>query len=124
MNKKGFTLTELVLVVILVAILSLLASTAVVKQITKSRREAAYRNAISYVSAINDYNFISEGQNLITTGNTSTISPLLKDSFEGTRPISGTVTIDSTTNKVSSADLYYKGYRVTYNGSGYTVVDN
>ena len=104
--------------------LSLLASTAVVKQITKSKKEAAYRSAISYVNAINDYNFISEGKNLITSGNTSTISPLLKDSFEGTRPTSGTVTIDSTTNKVSSADLYYNGYRVTYHGSSYTVVDN
>lgn len=124
MNKKGFTLSELLVVIIIVGVLSVLASTVVLGHITKTKKEAAYRNAIGYVGAINDYNFISEGENLITSGNTSTITPLLKDSFDGTKPDSGTVNISSTTNRVTSAELHYGDYTVTFNGTKYVITRN
>ena len=124
MNKKGFTLVELIVVILIVGVLSLLATTAVVTHINKTKKEAAFNNAKSYVEAINDYNFISEGEGLITSGNTSTITPILKDSFEGQRPDSGTVTIDSVTHKVSGAQLVFGSYTVTYNGSNYVIVKN
>lgn len=124
MNKKGFTLTELLLVILLVAILSLLGSTAAVNQLNKQRKNTAYRNAIGYVNAINDYNFVNEGESPITSGSTSTISSILKDSFEGKKPTSGTVTIDSTTHKVTSATLVFGNYTITYNGTNYTISNN
>ena len=124
MNKKGFTLAELMLVILLVGVLSLLASTAVLGHIHKTKRDAALRNAIAYVSAINDYNFIDQGEDPITTGTTSTITPKLKDSLDGTKPTSGTVTISTATNKVSNASLVYNNYTVTFNGSSYTITDN
>ena len=124
MNKKGFTLTEIILVVIIVGVLSLLASSTVIRHLNKSKKDAAFRNAMGYVNAINDYNFVNEGKNQITSGNTSTITPMLKDSFEGSRPKSGTVTINDTTHKVASADLVFGEYRIIYNGTKYTVNKN
>lgn len=124
MNKKGFTLTEVLLVILLIGILSLIASTAVIGHINKTKHDAAIRNAVAYVSAVNDYNFISEGEDVITSCDISTISSKLKDSFEGTKPISGTITVDSTTKKVTGASLVYKSHTVTYNGTSYTATKN
>ena len=103
---------------------SIIASTAVFNHITKTKRDAAYRDAVSYVTAIDDYNFISEGEDMITSGSTSTITPKLKDSFEGTKPTSGTVTINEATKKVTSAELYFNGFKITYNGVKFIVSTN
>ncbi|MBR5662359.1 MAG: prepilin-type N-terminal cleavage/methylation domain-containing protein [Bacilli bacterium] len=124
MNKKGFTLTELLLVILLVGVLSIIASTAVFRHITSTRKDASLRNAVAYVAAVNDYNFISEGEDVITSGDVSTITPKLKDSFEGTKPISGTITVDSSTKKVTAASFVFKYYSVSYNGTNYTVTKN
>lgn len=121
MNKKGFTLTELLVVILIVGVLSILASTTVLGHIDKNKKNAAFRSAVAYVSAINDYNFISEGESYIASGDTSTITPILKDSFDGTRPDSGTVIINSTTKKVTSAELHYNNYTVTYDGNRYVI---
>jgi len=121
MNKKGFTLTEILGVLVLVGVLVVISTTVFLRHINKGKKDAAYRSGISYVTAINDYNFISEGEDLITSGNTSTITPKLKESYDGKRPDSGTVTINQTTKKVSSAELHFGSYIVIYNGSKYTV---
>lgn len=124
MNKKGFTLVELLVVILLVGVLSILASTAIIGHISKNRKDAAYRSAIGYVTAINDYNFVSEGEDMISSGNTSTITLKLKDSFDGSKPDSGTVTVDSNTHRVSGAELHFGDYTVTYNGSKYVITKN
>ena len=121
MNKKGFTLTEILAVLVVIGLLIILSTTIILRHINKGSKDAAYRSAVSYVTAINDYNFISEGEDLITSGNTSTITPKLKDSYDGKKPDSGTVTINTTTKKVSSATLHFGSYIVTYNGSKYTI---
>lgn len=122
MNKKGFTLAELIIVILIIGVLTLIATSLIFRHIEKTKKDSAYRSAISYVNAIDDYNYINEGENLITSGDTSTITPMLKDSYEGTRPTSGTVTIDSSTNKVSGAELYFGHYKITYNGVRYVIV--
>ena len=124
MNKKGFTLTEIILVILLVGVLSLIASTAVLGHVNKTKKDAAIRNAVAYVSAVNDYNFISEGEDVITSGDVSTITPKLKDSFEGTKPVSGTITVNSTTKKVTAANFVYKTHTLVYNGTTYTATRN
>lgn len=124
MNKKGFTLTEVLLVILLIGVLSLIASTAVLGHINKTKKDASIRNAVAYVAAVNDYNFISEGEDVITSGDISTITPKLKDSFDGTKPRSGSITVDLTTKKVTSANLVYKSHTVTYNGTSYTATKN
>lgn len=124
MNKKGFTLTELLLVILLVGFLSIIASTTVINHITKTKRDASIRNAVAYVTAINDYNFIDQGEDPIISGDTSTITSKLKDSLDGTKPSSGTVTINTTTRKVTSANLVYKDYTVSYDGTNYTATKN
>jgi prepilin-type N-terminal cleavage/methylation domain-containing protein len=121
MNKKGFTLTELLGVLVIVGVLIIISTSVILRYINKGKKDSAYRSAVSYVTAINDYNFISEGEDLITSGNTSTITPKLKESYEGKKPDSGSVTINTTTKKVSSATLHFGSYVVTYNGSKYTI---
>lgn len=121
MNKKGFTLIEIIAVIVLIGVLLLIASTAVINHMNSIKKSAALENGKSYVTAINDYNFISEGVNPITSANVTVITPRLKDSYTGTKPDSGTITVDATTNKVTSAELHFNNYVVNYNGTKFTV---
>ena len=124
MNKKGFTLTELLLVILLVGVLSLIASTVVIGHIHKTRKDASIRNAVAYVSAVNDYNFINQGEDIILSGDISTVTPKLKDSLDGTKPLSGSITVSATTHKVTSANLVFKDFTVTYDGTDYVTTKN
>ena len=121
MNKKGFTLVELVAAVLLLGIILTIATASVVNQMNKNKRKIALKSAQSYVTAINDNNFINDPDKMISSGTVSQITPKLKDSLNGDVPTSGSVTVNSTTKEVSAATLYIKGYKITYNGTKYTI---
>ena len=120
-NKKGFTLIELIASIMLLGIILTLATTSVVWQLNKNKKKTALMSAKSYVTAINDNNFINDSDKIITSGSVSTINPKLKKSLSGEIPDKGSVTVNNSTNEVSSATLYINGYKITYNGSKYTI---
>ena len=98
MNKKGFTLVELVGAILLLGIILTIATASVVNQMNKNKRKIVLKSAQSYVTAINDNNFINDPDKIISS-----------------------VTVNSTTKEVSAATLYIKGYKITYNGTKYTI---
>lgn len=121
MNKKGFTLFELVAAILLLSIILTMVSYNVMGHLNKNRKKIVIESAEGYVNAINDNNFINDPDKYIGSGSVATINPKLKNQISGDLPIRGSVTVNSTTKQVSSAELYFDKFKVTYNGTRYIV---
>ena len=124
MNKKGFTLIELIAAILLISIILIMVSINVTSHLNKNKRKVILESAKGYVTAINDNNFINDPDKYIDSSTVQTINPKLKNQISGDLPKSGTVTVNSTTKKVSSAELYFTKYKVVYNGTKYTITAN
>lgn len=103
-NKKGFTLVELLAVIVILAVVVLIAMTAVVPQMNKARVEAFVTEANKYIQAATNYYTDSQ---LSGTGMAST---------------GGCVKIATLNNGyIDKKDAKYKGYvNVTINTDGTT----
>lgn len=137
-NNKGFTLVELLAVVTIIGVLLTLATTAAITTMNKGRRRTEKLSAKDYVTAVNDYNFISSNSEKISTSNcncsalssslirckiegSNGLSVKIKDSLEGKLPKSGTVDISTETYKVTGARIKVKNYTVIYENSKYKI---
>ena len=119
MNKKGFTLIELVAVILILGIIALVAIPVVSNVINDSKKHAAEVTAMSYIKSIDDQNALYKLQPDKFTPITSGDVDDLIVNIKGDGPTSGTVTV--TNGKVSEAELCANGYTVTYNGVSTTV---
>lgn len=133
--KNGFTMVELLAVIVILGLLIAIATTAVTNSLAREKKKTAKVSAKQYVTAVNDYNYISSqtdkipGSKLSCTLQSGTIyrcnvtgvSPVIKDSISGTLPSSGTVDIDKSNYKVTSASLNINGYVVTYSNGTYAI---
>ena len=141
MNKKGFTLLELLAVVIILAITAIIAIPSVLKIVDKTKEQAMVSNASAYIKSVENhmmYNAIDriKFQKELKNGKTYQVSSVtyyldeadLDDgymndiiSIKGTTPKSGMVEI-GTKKKVVKAVLVYDEYIVTYDiKEGYKV---
>ena len=77
MNKKAFTLIELVAVIVILAIIALIATPAVLNIIEDSRKSAAEASARNIVSAAKTY-YMSETMNGRTPGSIDLSTDTLK----------------------------------------------
>lgn len=135
-KKNGFTFVELMAVIVLVSVLLTIASTAVINTMNRTKLKAETLAAKDYVTAVNDYNLMSKANEKISNTNGScttpsgnsgvyvcsvaNVSPIIKDAITGNLPTSGTITIDKTTYKVTSASIKVKKYTISYDGVKYT----
>ena len=120
MKKNGFTLVELLAVIVVLAIIALIATPIVLNVIEKSKKNAAIDSAYGYIEAIETQNQLAQlnpdRYSAIESGSVTGISVNVK----GKKPSSGTVTI--TKGKVNNAsDLCINGYIVNYDGKEATV---
>ncbi len=115
MNKKGFTLVELLAVIVILAIIALISTPIILGVIEKARIGAAEQSALGYIDAVEKqivYNQVKENQ-----------TPLIDDTYEigdlnskygvnvkGTIPKSGSIKIVG--GKVESAILKVGDYNV------------
>ena len=137
-NNKGFTLVELLAVITIIGVLLTIATAASITTMNKGKRRTEKLSAKDYVTAVNDYNYISSSSEKITTSNcncslvssnlirckiegSNGLSAKIKDSLEGRLPKSGTVDINTTTYKVKSARIKVKNYTVIYENSKYKI---
>ena len=107
-NKKGFTLVELLAVVMVLAIIVVLAFNKIKNSVKKSNQDAVVANGIVFVNAVND----EASQSRITNqfiDDEYTVSALYSMglSLTGTKPDSGYVVIEN--GEVVSGCLSYKG---------------
>lgn len=77
-NKKGFTLVELLAVIVILAVVVLIAMTAVVPQMNKARVEAFVTEANKYIQAATNYYTDSQlsGTGMASTGGCVSIETL------------------------------------------------
>ena len=137
MNKKGFTLVELLAVIVILAIIALISTPIILGVIEKARIGAAKQSTLGYIDAVEKqivYNQVKENQTEIVDG-TYTVEALEKlgVSIKGTIPNSGSVTIKNGTiknyilgigeyavnngkaTKVESTEKYANGTAIYYN---------
>ncbi len=137
MKKKGFTLVELLAVIVILAIIALISTPIILGVIEKTRIGAAEQSALGYIDAVEKqivYNQVKENQTEIVD-KTYTVEELKKlgVSIKGTIPNSGSVTIKNGTiknyilgigeyavnngkaTKVESTKKYANGTAVYYN---------
>ncbi len=137
MKKKGFTLVELLAVIVILAIIALISTPIILGVIEKARIGAAEQSALGYIDAVEKqivYNQVKENQTEIVD-KTYTVEELKKlgVSIKGTIPNSGSVTIKNGTiknyilgigeytvnngkaTKVESTKKYANGTAVYYN---------
>ncbi len=122
--KRGFTLIELLAVIVILAIIALIATPAVSKIIEKSKRSAAYQNAIGYVKVIENqmiYGNVEDDTKLLTNGTyVVPLDPIYGVTFKGKGPSSGWIRISN--NKVNSYSLVINGYIINKNGDNVEII--
>lgn len=114
--KKGFTLVELLSVIVILAIISLIATPALVNVIESSRKSAKESSAKGYINSVNDQivsNEFSEDTTTIKDGTyyTSLLKEVYKLDVSGEEPVEDSwVTIKNST--VTDYSLKFGDYIV------------
>ena len=116
-KKKGYTLIELLAVIVILAIIAVIALPVVINVIEKANKQAAIDSTYGYIDAINKENQLSEytsERELIEDGEYDVIDIKEKVKIKGRRPAHGNITIEKAT--VTSASLCINEYIVDYDG--------
>ena len=122
--KRGFTLLEVLSIIVILGVLSVLLVPKVVDLVDASEEKAILDSAKQYVSAVNKYIV----ENNIDTSGTYNVSKAnegfaaLNDVVDvsGKLPTGESVTIDDNYS-VTSAVLIFNHFRVTYDGQDYSI---
>src|SRR5574344_2769257 len=119
MKKKGYTLIEILAVIVILALIALIATPIVMNLIGKAKQKAAIDSAYTYVNSINRNNELAELVSDFSSDNekyADTFYPNLVAfsnlPIKGTLPTDGEVDINN--SKVETANLCINGYWVTY----------
>lgn len=101
MNKKGFTLVELLAVIVILAIIALIATQIVINVVNESREKANLRSIESYAKAYETAYY----QALLTDNTVEfTDSSKVVPQYSGVRITGCNMTLDKATNKISATD--------------------
>ena len=132
-NKKGFTLTELLAVIALLAVISLITAPIIVNTITESRESTNTVSATNYIRAVdttirtesldnisieNGYYEIANDGNICLNElkNGKCIGEKLKITANGDKPIKGNVTIED--DEVARATVVFDEFTVELSYDG------
>ena len=105
MNKKGFTLIELMAVIVVLIIIFLIAVPIVSNVTSSSKKSAAKTNAIHFIDAV-------EAENSTLTG-TYDLSDIPYN-IKGTKPSGGTFKMNN--GEIEEATMCINNYKVHYDG--------
>ena len=132
-SNKGFTLVELLAVIVILAIIALIATPIILGVIDTAKKGSAEASALAYVKAVEDQIIIgqvtTETTDDIELPATSAVYAVGTDvsvQVKGTAPKSGSLTIDSkgeVTNACLVLEMSGSTYNVLYDGSEAEVSD-
>ncbi len=121
--KRGFTLLEVLSIIVILGVLSVLLVPKVVDLVDVSEERVILDSSRQYVKAVNKYLV----ENNVAPGTYNVAEPsdgldALNDVIEvsGKLPNSGNVTVDDNYNTVSAV-LVFRYFKVTYNGEDYAL---
>ena len=122
MNKKGFTLVELLAVIVILAIIALIATPIILGVIDNARKNSAKDAAYGVIDTVK-LNYV---ETLYSNGNVSVAytgnvtDSVIADKISGSKPTSGTWSINSSTSEVSITDVVFGEYKCSGTGAGVT----
>ena len=113
-NKKGFTLVELLAVIVILALIVVIAINAIHDRVEKSNANAIKVNANKYVKAVNDMATMSIRESVKYDNGIFEVKSIPSDSLKlsGTKPTDGYVIIEDF--EVVDACLIFKNYTVHF----------
>ena len=113
-NKNGFTLVELMAVVIILIVIVLISINLINKSIDESHRKSIVANAGTYIKAVEDFVAIQSLTNSNYKNNIFSVSQLTEAGVElsGTKPDNGTIHIVE--KEVVEVCLNYGDYYIEY----------
>ncbi len=115
MNKKGFTLVELLAVIVILAIIALIATPIILGVIDDARKGAAKSSALGFVDAVEKsiaLKMVSDTNASIPASiGTAEISSI---KVKGDKPTAVNLSLDSA-GSVTSGTITVSGYTVTFN---------
>lgn len=107
LNKKGFTLVELLAVIVVLALLMVIATSTIGSALDNSRKKAL---TIAAQKFLNDAYTTAQSELLNGSQATTSVS-INKDGY------SGSITIDATTGKITSYCVSVTQYNIKVNGT-------
>ena len=123
MKKKGFTLVELLAVIVILAVIALIATPTILGVIEKAKKEAAEQSAYGYIDAIEKQILINETSNSkeqIKDGIYNVSD--LEVSYKGEKIKYGQVTIEK--GKATKTKLCINKYSIDYEESKIKISSN
>lgn len=129
MKKRGFTLVELLAVIIVLAVIALIATPMILNVITEAKKGAAKESAHAYIKAVDNSlvaymlkNNVSYEYGKYEVKEDGSISDDLNIGIKGYKPSSGTICIGSD-RTVTKASLKINDYVVNYDGEKVSLVN-
>ena len=112
-KNKGFTLVELLAVIVILALIALIAAPIILNVINDAKKQAAKDSAYGYMDAIEKYIVSSELEDTSIKDGTYSVEDLnsMGVSVKGSIPDNGTIKIES--GSVKSYDIGIDGYVVS-----------
>ena len=112
-KNKGFTLVELLAVIVILALIALIATPIILNVINDAKKQAAKDSAYGYMDAVEKYIVSSELEDKSIQDGTYRVEELnsMGVSVKGSTPDNGTIKIESKT--VKSYDIGIDGYAVS-----------
>lgn len=118
-NKKGFTLVELMAVVLVLIIIVFIAINKVNKSTKDARDKTLIANAGVYIKAVNSYISVEAIDNENFENIYLSLTMIKNDiKINGTKPDTGNFTIED--SEVKEACLGYNGFKVTYSNGNFS----
>ena len=110
-KNKGFTLVELLAVIVILALIALIATPIILNVINDAKKQAAKDSAYGYMDAVEKYIVSSELEDKSIQDGTYRVEELNKKiSVKGSTPDNGTIKIEN--SSVKSYDIGIDGYEV------------
>ena len=111
-KNKGFTLVELLAVIVILALVALIATPIILNVINDAKKQAAKDSAYGYMDAVEKYIISSELEDKSIKDGTYSVEELNKKiSVKGSTPDNGNIEIES--GSVKSYDIGIDGYVVS-----------
>ena len=111
-KNKGFTLVELLAVIVILALIALIATPIILNVINDAKKQAAKDSAYEYMDAVEKYIVSSELEDESIKDGTYTVEDLNKKiSVKGSTPDNGNIEIKN--KEVKSYDIGIDGYVVS-----------